>query len=323
MKLGLVLGAGGTVGLAYHAGALRALEQVGGIAPSSADLMVGTSAGSMVATFLRCGWTTDDLWSLALGSHPSLLEQTAEELAQNRAGILAPLWRNPLELGRRAVGSAYVFSRSMVRIPAPMLPSVLGRWFPGGFFAMSEGSQRFTTELPAQWPSAPLWICAVDINTGSRVVFGRDVSATPAQAVRASCAIPGIYPPVRIEGRLLVDGAAYSTTNVDLAGPAGAGCNLIIAVAPMAFDTAPAPRLTTQLSRRRAARSLAGEVASVRAGGAEVLLLRPTPAELRIHGANPMRRDGWEPIARAAYESVATALETERFQRVLRERPAA
>src|SRR5207248_10947416 len=69
--IGLVLGAGGTVGMAYHAGSLRALERVGGIDPDGVDLIVGTSAGSVIGAYLRSGWTTGDLWQLALGIHPT------------------------------------------------------------------------------------------------------------------------------------------------------------------------------------------------------------------------------------------------------------
>jgi predicted acylesterase/phospholipase RssA len=69
MDLGLVLGAGGTVGLAYHAGVLRALEHAG-VVPDDADLIVGTSAGSVAGAYMRSGWSTEELWQIALGSPP-------------------------------------------------------------------------------------------------------------------------------------------------------------------------------------------------------------------------------------------------------------
>src|SRR4051794_14882773 len=55
-SVGLVLGAGGMVGLAYNAGALHALHELGGVDVAGADLIVGTSAGSVVAAYLRSGW---------------------------------------------------------------------------------------------------------------------------------------------------------------------------------------------------------------------------------------------------------------------------
>lgn len=326
MELGLVLGAGGTVGLAYHAGVLRALEQVAGIVPDEADLLVGTSAGAVAAAYLRSGWSTEELWQVALGTHASLDGLSAEELDARSRGFVAPAFTDPLNLARRMVGSAYVAGRSFVRLPAPWLrvPAALQRAFPGGVFEMAEGRRRFAEELPAAWPDKPLWLCAVDIDRGRRIVLGRPGRAPLAslhQAVAASCAIPGMYAPVRLGSRTLVDGGVHSTTNLDLA--ARAGCSLVICSAPMAYDTGGSlPSPVTQLVRRVPARMVVDEMEAARRQGADVLLLRPSVGELRIHGMNLMRRDGWDRVARAAFESAARQLETDRFRGVLAERAA-
>jgi NTE family protein len=184
-------------------------------------------------------------------------------------------------------------------------------------FAMTEGERRFADELPESWPERPLWLCAVDISSGRRVVLGRP-GAPPVslrRAVMASCAIPGVYKPVRVGAMTLVDGGAHSTTNLDLASRAG--CRLIIAVAPMAFDPSAPPDRLRQLTRRVPARALAGEARAARRRGVDVLLVRPTGAELSIHGANLMRRDAGEEIARAAYEVTARLVTTDRFRSLL------
>ena len=326
MELGLVLGAGGTVGLAWHAGVLRALEHTAGITPDDADLIVGTSAGSVAAAYVRTGWTTEELWQVAIGTHPSLDKLSAEELDERNRGILTPAFRDPFELTRRLLGSAYVAGRSFVRLPSPWLkvPGALQRAFPGGVFEMTEGRRRFSEELPRHWPDKPLWLCAVDIDTGRRIVLGKPGRAPIAslqQAVAASCAIPGVYSPVRVGRRTLVDGGIHSTTNLDLA--ARAGCDLIIGAAPMAYDTGGSlPSPFTQLVRRVPARMLVEEMDAARRRGCEVLLIRPSAGELRIHGMNLMRRGGWDVVARAAYESACRQLSTDRFQGVLRERAA-
>jgi NTE family protein len=315
--VGLVLGAGGTVGLAYHCGALYALEQVAGVKAADADLIVGTSAGSVVGAYLRAGWTTDDMWQFALGTHPTLAGIADDELDERRRAIFVRAWANPRELARRGVGSAYVLARSVVRAPLMPVPAALRRRFPGGLFAMAEGERRFADELPESWPERPLWLCAVDISSGRRVVLGRP-GAPPAslrRAVMASCAIPGVYKPVRVGAMTLVDGGAHSTTNLDLASRAG--CRLVIAVAPMAFDTAAPPDRLRQITRRVPARALANETRAVRRRGADVLLVRPTGAEVALHGANLMRRDAGEAIARSAYEVTARIIATERFRTVL------
>ncbi len=326
MELGLVLGAGGTVGLAWHAGVLRALEVTAGITPEDADLVIGTSAGSVAAAYVRTGWTTEELWQVAIGTHPSLDGLSAEELDERSRGILSPAFRDPLMLARRLLGSAYVAGRSFVRLPSPWLrvPAALERAFPGGVFEMTEGRRRFSEELPPEWPAKPLWLCSVDIDSGRRVVLGkpgRAPLATLQQAVAASCAIPGVYAPVRVGRRSLVDGGIHSTTNLDLA--ATAGCDLIIGAAPMAYDTGGSlPSPLTQLVRRVPARMLVDEMETARRRGCEVLLIRPSAGELRIHGMNLMRRGGWDLVAKASYESACRQLETDRFRGVLRERAA-
>ena len=76
-----------------------------------------------------------------------------------------------------------------------------------------------------RWPPEPLWIVAVHLDVGHRVVFGgavvaADPDATVAQAVQASCAVPGYFAPVVVGGERFVDGGVHSTTNADVAAPA-------------------------------------------------------------------------------------------------------
>ena len=323
MTFGLVLGAGGVVGMAYHAGALRALEQVAGIDPGDADLVVGTSAGSVIGSHLRCDWTVRDLWDFAMGTHPLVAELSPEEVDRRERAILEWSWDSGPELVRRLLGSVYVLGRCAVRLPMPEIPAVLRRSFPGGLCRTDEAEQQISEHLPDEWPDDALWLCAVDIQSGRRVVLGRrGAPDLPLpQAVLASCAIPGVFPPVRADGVTLVDGGAHSTTNLDLA--ARAGCSLIIGVAPMAYDPADPPLPHHQLARRRATVSLHREMVTARGRGAEVLLIRPSAAEVADHGLRFMRPDSTEEIARAAYDSVARMLESARFRRVLGEQLAA
>src|SRR5438270_13535683 len=314
-SIGIVFGASGTVGMAYHAGVTRALEQVAGIRPADADLLVGTSAGSVIAAYLRSGWTGEDFWSFALGTHPSLAELDADR-GRGRQ-IFTPRWRSPLELSRIALGSAYVLGQAVVRRPALPIPGFLRRRFPGGLFAMTEGQRRLPEELAQEWPDRALYLCTVDINTGRRIVLGREGApeVPVATAVLASCAIPGFYQPVKVGKYTLVDGGVHSSTNLDLAGKFG--CDLIIGIAPMAYEPVDAPDPIRQLVRLIPTRALSRETALARRRGAEVPLLRPTAAALAIHGANLMRPDAGGEIAKASYEAAARLLETDRFREAL------
>ena len=316
MKLGVVLGAGGTVGLAYEAGVLMALKELGGIDAAQADLLVGTSAGSIVAAHLRSGWSVEDLWRSARGEQPNLLGATEEEAERRRDELLPPAFASPLEAAVRVVGSGWILGRSLVRWPLPHLPGLA--WvLPSGMLTMSGASDVFAENLPEAWPEGDIWLSAVDTVSGRRVVFGRPGSpqATLHQAVMASCAVPGVFAPVRIGRRILVDGGIHSTSHLDLA--VKGGCDLAITVAPMAFTPDDPPDLFHQALRRVPTRWLAKEAAYARARDVEVLLLRPTAAEVAIHGVNFLRRDRWPEIADAAYQSTATALATDRFRTVL------
>lgn len=345
-KTGLVLGAGGLMGLAYHAGVLRALEQETSFRADEAELMVGTSAGAVIAAYLRAGWGVEDLWNLAMdaakleGTTPPLpaprrrrrLPIGAMARLANQAGaenvptppvggmaewdrhVMAPAFRTPLDLARRGVGAAYVLSRSVIRLPGPALPPLpqaVANLIPGGLFAMPEGRRRLAADLPEAWPQGSrrdLWLVAYDINHRQRVVLGR--YGTPrislVDAVMASSAIPGVYAPVELDDMTLVDGGVSSTTHLNLA--TAAGCDRIICLAPMAFDPAAAPSTLDQMVRRWATRSLEREVAAANAKGIVAEVYRPTRAEIRSQGLNFMRPGGLQKVAEAAFEATLARL---------------
>jgi NTE family protein len=303
MRIGLVLGAGGVVGMSYHAGVLHALEEDAGLDPTSADLIVGTSAGSVVGTLLRTGWTGRDIWDHALAPQEETSFVSRSESPARRA--------------RRLVGSTYIATRSMVKVPLPRVPGFVARRFPAGVFTNADLRAQLCEVVPEAWPEDPLWLVAVDVNTGQRVVLRRrgSTGATLQEAVLSSCAIPGVFPPVAVGRRLLVDGGAHSTTHLDLA--ATWGCDLILGVVPMAFDPKSAPGAVRQLVRRVPARAVAREARFARARGAEVLLVRPTSADLAVHGRDMMRPSDTALIARTAYEQTARLLDTPRFRSIL------
>ncbi len=307
----LVLGAGGTVGMAYHAGVLRALEEVGGYRPDDADLIVGTSAGSMVGAIVRSGLSTEELWLAALGEHDEY------EIEKPGESPWAAAWESPTDALRRLIGSLYVLQRSAMRVPVPPLPATLRRLFPGGFFTIADAEETLSQFMGTEWPAKPLWLVTVDVRTGRRVVLGRrnPVRTDLQTAVKASCAIPAFFQPMRVGRRTLVDGGIHSTTNLDLTTKIAP--EVIIGAVPMAFDPTSPPRGLDLAVRSFAQRKLVREVAQARGAGARVLLLRPTRDDLAAMGGNMMRRDGNDVVCRIAYESAARQLESDRGRDVL------
>lgn len=311
-RTALVLGAGGTVGMAYHAGALAALAEAGED-PADADLIVGTSAGAVIGSLLRAGWSTEDLWQFSQGEHPDQLDAADED---RRAQMFSPAWRTPLGFTRRMLGSWWVLTRSVLRWPPVQVPAPVAAWFRAGMASGRPTRAALSDLFGDTWPERPLWLCAVDITSGRRVVLGRDPEPRLpwALAVQASTAVPGLWPPVRAGDRILVDGGAHSTTNLDLAGMAGA--RRIICIAPMAYDPADPPPPHRRIARQPALRALQREVREARRRGIDVLVIRPTAADVAVAGHDMLRPEGTEPVA-------ATAWETTRAQLARRPRRAA
>jgi NTE family protein len=296
MATSLVLGAGGLVGIAHHVGVLAALEEELGLSNDRLDVVVGTSAGSAVAAYLRSGWT------------PSQLLERAADLA---AAAPSPLANSPLGLVRRGLGSAYVIARASIRVPSllSLVPSPsLRRAFPAGLVSMDDGIEVLERELPRRWPERKLLLAAYDLVSRRRVVLRAD--AAPylplPRAVQASCAIPGIYAPIRVGDHVLVDGGAWSLANLDLV--ALERSNRVICVAPMSYDVARPPDRANRAVREVATRFLYRQAARLSRQGVKVLLLAPGPREVATQGINLMRSSGLFEVGMTAYEETKRVL---------------
>jgi NTE family protein len=190
---------------------------------------------------------------------------------------------------------------------------------PGTLAAALLPAGRVPTELVAAgfrplfdaWPDDPLWINAVELDTGRRITFGRDPRpATVADAVAASCAIPSFFAPVVIDGVRYVDGGVHSPTNADLV--AGLALDLVVVSSPMSIASG-APRLAPDQPARRWARVLlAREVARVRRSGTPVLTFQPTGPDLDVMGLNAMAEGRRAPVATGAFESARLRIASSR-----------
>lgn len=297
MRRGVVFGGGGLVGMAYHAGVLKALEDRG-LDLAGADVVVGTSAGAVMASYLAVGWAMSDFWEYGHGRHPTSRAHPEEQTEDIRT-LFEPLWTSRADRVRRSVGSLFAVaaSRGLLRagtrgrIPA----AYLRRAFPSGMYSTERTRLRLHAELPRAWPREHLYICAADLYTGERVPFGH-VSAPQVplpDAVLASTAIPGVFPPVKIDGRAYVDGGIVSATSLDLA--VHSGCDTVLCIAPLGFRRQPTdntrdPRVWGPMFVRGLfARQVRTEVREARERGVDVFVIRPWFADLARHGTNSMR----------------------------------
>ena len=299
-RTGLVLGVGGRAGIAHHAGALHALTASGALDIDDLDVIIGTSAGAIVGAQLRCGVSPHELYQIA---------QDESEGSGKRRGddFFAPAWDSPFSLAQRAVGSGWVLGRSLMRFPLPVMPRQLRSLFPGGMMQLS-GSADLDSHLPRQWPDHNLWLVAVDIHSGRRVVLrkGGPVGATLQQAALASAAVPGIYPPIRVNGRTLVDGGVHSNTNLDLL--LGKKLDHITVIAPLGLS-APGPIPPPLFALRQFVHTnLMRTVEALRAEGTTVAVLEPSADLSRIHGVNTLRVGASAEISEAAYAETVSRL---------------
>jgi NTE family protein len=249
----LVLAGGGVAGVAWELGVLAGLRdgapELGAIL--EAEVIVGTSAGSAVGAQITSGVELETLVARQLDARSREIAVEVDLL-----GLLMSMQRaikgagSPQEAGRRL--GALALDASTV--------------------SESERLAVIRSRLPQpEWPRRRLLIPAVDALSGELVVFDRESGVELADAVAASCAIPGVWPAVTIAGRRYIDGAARSGTNADLA----AGAERVLILTP----TLPgAPPLL--------AGDLDAEIAALTPG--EAFVINADEVAIAAFGTNPL-----------------------------------
>jgi NTE family protein len=267
----LVLGGGGVTGVAWEFGLLAGLAEAG-LDLTSADVIVGTSAGSVVGAVISGPET------LATAYERQLLPPAAEKPARVGLGLvarygLAALAPDPRR-GRAKIGAMALATST---VPEQERRAII---------AARLGD--------ADWPTdRRLLITAVAADDGEFVVFNRDSGVSLVDAVASSCAVPGVWPPVTVNGRRYIDGGMRSLANVDLA----ADCDRVVVLAPLGAAI------------RRAARP-AAQAAALPAGTRSVVVT-PNAAANKAIGRNvldPARRAGAARAGKAQAALVAATV---------------
>ncbi|MDF2628773.1 MAG: Patatin [Symbiobacteriaceae bacterium] len=284
-KRALVLGGGGTVGVAWETGLAAGLLEHG-VNLGEADLFVGTSAGSVVSA------------QLAAGYDPRVVLELQRQMAA--AGGAAP--------GQAVVTdpetSAKVFARwTSVEEVTVEVRRELGALALAARTIPEDGYVGMIAQVAGvmDWPDRRLLITAVQAETGDFQVWERGSAAPIDRAIASSCCVPGIFPPVTIGGKRYVDGGVRSGTNADLAE----GHDVVVVVAPLGVRWSAQGR-----------DSSAKEIAALQAAGARVEVILPDEAAEKAFGPNMMDASRIGPGAEAGYrQGVALA---ERLQAIWR-----
>ena len=216
MKRALVLAGGGVAGIAWELGVLRGIQDVDPALQASiaaADVVVGTSAGSAVAAQITSGAALENLYAAQLAPASSEIEvdlDLEDLMARFTAAAAGATTAGDM---RHRVGALALATQTI---------------------GEPERRAAIAARLPArEWPDRAVLLPAVDAESGEPVIFTRDSGVTLADAVAASCAVPGVWPPVSINGHRYMDGGVRSLTNADLA----AGCDRILVITPAPADT--------------------------------------------------------------------------------------
>jgi NTE family protein len=310
-SIGLVLGAGGVVGQAYQAGVLAALQREIGWDPRTASIIVGTSAGSVTGAALRVGVPATDLAASQYGVPTSrrggailqrILPSDAGPLPTPSVRSLLRPWNLP---------SPALITRA-VRRPLAFRPDVAAMTLvPKGQVDITDRARGLDEHIGDRWPEG-LRICAVRRTDGARVVFGRAGSPTArlAPAVLASCAIPGYFRPVEIDGTEYVDGGVHSVTNADVLRCEGLDLVVIVSSLSTAHGHANG---ADGLIRRTVHRRMEREIGRLEEAGTAVISLEPGHESRRVMGLRAMAEDRSPRVIEAAYEETMHRISTTPF----------
>ena len=265
MTEALVLGGGGVAGVSWLTGVLAGLADAGQDF-SAVDLLVGTSAGSTVAAQVGSGLSLEELY--ARQTEPALraAEIMADVDLESFGARMAELLRDVTT--------------------APEVQQAIGK-FALDTATVSESARRAVIEsrLPSHaWPDRGLKIIAVDAETGLPRVFDKDSGVSLVDAVTASCAVPGIWPPATIDGRRYIDGGSRANDNADYA----LGASRVLVLSPFgSVQLWPTDKPLDQA------------VAELRGSGAEVAIVEPDEASRAAMGRNPLDPSTRRPAAEA------------------------
>ncbi|WP_405809691.1 patatin-like phospholipase family protein [Streptomyces sp. NBC_00210] len=267
----VVLGAGGITGVGWEIGILHGLARAG-VDLTTADLLVGSSAGSIVAAQLASGKL-------------SLAELYERQLAAPEGEIAAGLGVSTLlkyTLGILTSRSPQAYGQKLGRMALAA-------------HTEDEATRREVIAgrlLSHEWPERRLLVTAVDAVTGELRTYDRESGVAIVDAVAASCAVPGVWPPVTIEGRRWIDGGVHSTANAHLA----AGHEQVVVIAPIASGNKVFVSPRAQASRLAAA-------------GARVEVITPDAAAKQAFGRNVLDPARRAPAARAGLAQAAAHAE--------------
>ncbi len=319
-RVGLALGGGGAIGAAYHAGALAALEHDLGWDARHADVVVGTSAGSLVGALLRLGVPATDLAALTVGVPSKSASDALATWVLDRPAF-APMTVGHILRAPRLPRPEMLVGLAKLAAKQHSFPvAALSMLLPDGREMLAPHLQ-FLDNLPTNSAkNESLLVCAVRRRDWRRTVFdSRDPSVSLSAALAASCAVPGYFAGVTINGETYVDGGVISATNADVLRRHG--LDLAIVVSPMT-GSARWPSMS-HLVRHLCRRTLDAELRSLRHHGIPTVVIEPGAEVTRHMSLDFMSESASTDIVHSAFFDTGAQIANNPTLRALQRRQAA
>ncbi|MBF9068766.1 patatin-like phospholipase family protein [Streptacidiphilus sp. NEAU-YB345] len=277
----LVLGGGGLTGIGWECGILHGLAEAGIDLAGTTDVIIGTSAGSVVGAQLTSGLLdVRELYERQIAA----VEAEEARGSFGRSAMLRFVWEVARSRDARSFGvrmgalamAGAAASAGSGTVPSPQRASIERRL------------------LSHEWPGPErrLVVTAVDAETGEFAALDRDGELGLVDAVAASCSVPGVWPPTRAAGRTWIDGGIRSSANADLAQ----GYRSVVVIAPLPVGAGPIASPRSQVER-------------LTASGSRVALITPDRAARRAFGRNMLDPSRRASAARAGFAQASAHVE--------------
>ncbi|MDT5339123.1 MAG: hypothetical protein QOD90_4628 [Mycobacterium sp.] len=278
-KRGLVLAGGGLAGIAWETGILQGIaDEAPAVARAilDADVLLGTSAGSAVAAQIGSGTSLDELFAAQVAADTHELDPMAsiDDITELFMTALTTPDGATKEQKLQRIGA---IAAAADTVAEPLRRAVIEHRLPSW-----------------EWPDRVLRLTAIDIATGELVIIDRDAGIPLVDAVAASCAVPGVWPPVTVGARRFMDGGVGSSVNMS----AAADCDAVVVLVPSS-ETAPSPFGDGAVAEIAA---FPGQALAVYADDASITAFGPNPLDpaCRVPAATAGREQGRGVAARLA-----------------------
>ncbi len=262
MKLGLVMGGGGIIGIAWETGVLAGLQEECGFDPRAATVIMGSSAGSVIGAQAALGRDLDELVAIQL--RPARGAGGQRPVPNFTSGPQAEIMRL-MTTGRGEEHAVRIGELAM------SVETFLSEDAYVDSFRSMIASER--------WPEVDLRVTSCDCTSGEGVIWSRDSTIDLVRAVASSCAIPGFFPTVGFKGRRYMDGPRGQGYTAKVLSETGADTALFIG--PLAALAQFSSMMEAELELVRAA----GIELHMVTGGPELTALAPNLMDISVRAA--------------------------------------